>query len=235
MIKFRNINFKKMAVIALVGITLITTGCSNNTKEVVNNNTYTNVVETIYEEKTQEDEILEEVIDEKGSNITTMSNEEKDAYVLSYFEKAETKIDQILNSETTQNIKQESKEIFVNMVDFLFYEGELNGITYNELSDNTKIKILEISSRIDTKIENKVPGYKDTIKDAAGKTYSYVSEKLIDGKEIIENKIIEEIGYDKYNEIINNTKSGYDEVKTYTKDAYTKGKEKLKSWYEGWR
>lgn len=236
MIKFKNINFKKIAVIALVGITLMTTGCST-TKEVENTNTYTNVVQTIVEEEpiTNKDEVLEEVINEKGSNVETMSAEEREAYILSYFEKAESKIDQILNSETTQNIKQESKEIFVNIVDFLFYEGEINGITYNELSDSTKVKVLDITSRIDSKIETKVPGYKDTIKDAAGKTYSYVSEKVIDGKEIIENKIIEQIGAEKYNEIINNTKSNYDDAKVYTKDLYTKGKDKLKKWYEGWK
>ena len=239
MIKFRKINIKKLAAITIVGVVLITTGCSSKTASVEMNEQKTNAVyeEVIYDnmlevnvDNKENDEVLQ-----KEEDVVFTSNEQKEEYIVDYFENAENKIDQILQSDSVKTIKTESKEVFVTLVDFLFYNGEIKGITYNELSDETKIKLLEITNNVDTKIEAKVPGYKDTIKDSAGKTYKYVSEKITDGKDYLEQKIISEIGEEKYNNIINDVKTGTDNAINYSKDIYETSKQKLKKWYEGWK
>lgn len=242
MIKFKKINIKKIATITLVGIVLMTTGCSTKTSSVEMQEQKANAVyeEVIYDNNDTINQ--EEVITNENENIVTQeenivftSNEQKEEYIVDYFQKAETKIDQILASESVSTIKSESKEIFVTLVDFLFYDGEIKGVTYDELSDETKVKLLEIANNIDTKIEARIPGYKETIKDGAGKTYSYVSEKIIDGKNLLEQKIIAEIGEEKYNDIINDVKTGTNNAINYSKEVYETGKQKLKKWYEGWR
>lgn len=239
MIKFKKINIKKLAAITIVGVVLITTGCSSKTASVEMNEQKTNAVyeEVIYDnmqevnvDNKENDEVLQ-----KEEDVVFTSNEQKEEYIVDYFENAENKIDQILQSDSVKTIKTESKEVFVTLVDFLFYNGEIKGITYNELSDETKIKLLEIANNVDTKIEAKVPGYKDTIKDSAGKTYKYAREKISDGKDYLEQKIISEIGEEKYNNIINDVKTGTDNTINYSKDIYETSKQKLKKWYEGWK
>lgn len=242
MIKLKKINIKKIATITLVGIVLMTTGCSTKTASVEMQEQKANAVyeEVIYDNNDTINQ--EEVITNENKNIATQeenivftSNEQKEEYIVDYFQKAETKIDQILASESVSTIKSESKEIFVTLVDFLFYDGEIKGVTYDELSDETKVKLLEIANNIDTKIETRIPGYKETIKDGAGKTYSYVSEKIINGKNLLEQKIIAEIGEEEYNDIINDVKTGTNNAINYSKEVYETGKQKLKKWYEGWR
>lgn len=237
MIKFKKINVKKIAAVALVGVILMTTGCSSKTASVDMNETTTNAVyeEVIYDNMNQTVENDDIVVDESNDNVTFTSTEQKEEYIVDYFQKAEIKIDQILASESVQTIKTESKQIFVSLVDFLFYDGEIKGVTYDELSDETKLKLLEITNNIDTKIETKVPGYKETIKESAGKSYKYISEKISDGKDYLEQKIIDEIGEEKYNNIINDVKTGADNAVTYGKEIYETSKQKLKKWYEGWK
>jgi hypothetical protein len=237
MIKFKKINFKKLAAITIVGVVLITTGCSNKTSSVEINEKQTNTVyeEVIYDNMQEVTNDVEKENVPNEENIVFTSNEAKEEYIVDYFENAEKKIDQILKSDNVTTIKTESKEVFVTLVDFLFYDGEIKGITYDELSNDTKIKLLEITNNVDSKIETKVPGYKDTIKDSAGKSYKYVSEKISEGKNYLEQKIIDEIGEEKYNDIKNDVKTGTDNAITYSKDIYETGKQKLKKWYEGWK
>ena len=143
--------------------------------------------------------------------------------------------DEILESETVSNIKAKSKIIFVNLVDFVFYNGEIHGITFDELSDSAKNKVMEITLSMDSKIESKIPGYKEKIKDKSGKYIEYSLEKMKTIKDSVEQKLEEKIGQQEYNDMKEDLKERVNETKDITKDLYEKGKEKLKTWYEGWR
>ena len=83
-----------------------------------------------------------------------MSNDDK---VMSYFTNFSNEID------NSDSFKENIKEKFVTVVDFLFYDGVIGGVTFNELTTSTKLKILEVALKIDQKLEMKFPGYKESI------------------------------------------------------------------------
>ena len=72
------------------------------------------------------------------------------------------------NDET--NIDKGYKEI----VDFIFNDKKINGISFKELEEDVKIKILSIGVKIDSKIDELFPNYKDNINEK----YKNIKDKL---------------------------------------------------------
>lgn len=175
-----------------------------------------------------------------GTDIVVDSAASSDAKTIQYFEGAETKIDSMSNN--IDKVKTEGKALFVKLVDFIYYDTEINGVKFDDLTAEAKEKIIAIASSIDSKIESKVPGYKETVKDYAGKTYTYLSEKLKSGITYLDTKVAENVNPDTYADVKEETNSAIDTIKDsvstaidVSKDVLTSGKEKLKKWYEGWK
>ena len=59
--------------------------------------------------------------------------------------------------------------------------------------------------------------------------------KNLEVTDSIKSYIEEKIGQQEYNDMKEDLKERVNETKDITKDLYEKGKEKLKTWYEGWR
>ena len=151
-------------------------------------------------------------------------------------------IDNILNSETVANAKDKVKGAFVTIVDFLFYDSEINGITFDELTDAGKQKVLQIANTIDNKIENKFPNYKDTIADGAKAAFNKASELIKKGANNIKEFSKDKLGEDNYNaiidvkdEIVEYTKKAIDIIGDFGSNIFNKGKEYIKKWYENFR
>lgn len=79
--------------------------------------------------------------------------------------------------DNTYNVIATSKKDDSNMVDiikeklntisnFLFNGGTINGYTYDELTDEAKLKINKLTLSIDSKINEKFPNYKNKIKQS---------------------------------------------------------------------
>lgn len=177
---------------------------------------------------------------EVGSDIIIDNSAPIDNQAIEYFEKAEVKVDTMYDS--IDKVKKEGKALFVKLVDFVFYDTEINSIKFRDLTVATQEKLIAIVNSIDRKIESKIPGYKETVTDYAGKTYTYLSEKLKQGKTYIDTKITENVDPDKYAEVKEETSGALDTIKEsvskaidISKETLTTGKEKLKKWYEGWK
>lgn len=177
---------------------------------------------------------------EVGSDIIIDNSAPIDNQVIQYFETAEVKVDTMYDS--IDKVKTEGKALFVKLVDFVFYDTEINGIKFKDLTVATQEKLIAIVNRIDRKIESKIPGYKETVTDYAGKTYTYLSEKLRQGITYIDTKISKNVNQDKYAEVKEETSGALDTIKEsvskaidISKETLTTGKEKLKKWYEGWK
>lgn len=95
-------------------------------------------------EKSNTESSLEEEILKSNEN-------KKEENIISYFKST---------SETNDN---KLKKGFITVVDFIFYEKELNGYTFEELTTSTKLKILSIALTIDNKIEQNFPEYQQTL------------------------------------------------------------------------
>ena len=172
------------------------------------------------------------------SETITYSN--NDEVVVNSLESSLSKINNGDGSDSS--FADSAKGVFVSIVDFLFYDGEINGITFDELTDSGKQKVLEIASKVDSAIESKIPGYKETISSTASKAFNKASEIIKSGANNLNNFAREKLGEENYQSIID----AKDELVYYTKNAmsflgdvggkvFNSVKDKLDSWYQDFK
>lgn len=233
---------KKIIIISIVsGIALLLIGCLIGITYANNKN------EEVKEEiKEKEDNNKEEIkIDRKLND-----NENKDAIKNdNYNEKDNIVIDELNNTlknieESTQdeNFKDKASSTFISIVDFLFYDGTIKGISFDELTEKGKEKVLEISSKIDVKLEEKCPGYKEKISNSTSKAYQKASKIIKKGAKNINDFAKSALGDENYQAIID----AKDELVKYSKDAlnfvtgagskvFNETKDKLNEWYQNFK
>lgn len=233
---------KKIIIISIVsGIALLLIGCLIGI-------TYANKKNEEVKEKIKEkeDNNKEEIkIDRKLND-----NENKDAIKNdNYNEKDNIVIDELNNtlkniekSTRDENFKDKASSTFISIVDFLFYDGTIKGVTFDELTEKGKEKVLEIASKIDVKLEEKCPGYKETISNSTSKAYQKASEIIKKGAKNINDFAKSALGDENYQAIID----AKDELVKYSKESlnYVTGagskvfnntKEKLNEWYQNFK
>lgn len=142
-------------------------------------------------------------------------------------------VNRINNSEDENTLK----DGFVKTIDFLFYGGEINGVKFQDLKEETKLEIMKIAYSIDEKINTKFPDYKENITKETSRIYTEVKEKMsrlylktivsiCENNEELCKKAKE--GLKKFTGVISFT---YDELSGFTKEEFNK----LKEWYENYR
>lgn len=233
---------KKIIIISIVsGIALLLIGC---------------LIGITYANKKNE-EVKEEIKEKEDNNkeeikidIKLNDNENKDAIKNdNYNEKDNIVIDELNNTlknieESTQdeNFKDKASSTFISIVDFLFYDGTIKGISFDELTEKGKEKVLEISSKIDVKLEEKCPGYKEKISNSTSKAYQKASKIIKKGAKNINDFAKNALGDENYQAIID----AKDELVKYSKESlnYVTGagskvfnntKEKLNEWYQNFK
>ena len=213
--------------ILLINSNLVLTGCSNKNYD----NKNVQVIETTVSSD------VNVTIDSDDSAISEATYEEtnKDEIVLKYYQDEETKIKRLLNS-NDKDMKQKVSEKVVTLVDFLFYDGEIKGITRTDISDETKNKLMNIIEKVDTKIEKRFPDYKEKISDKTSDALNFIKEKGTNGIHKLDDYLNQKVdNYDEFkdvaNSIISNTKDDFNEVKDLAKPGFSK----VKDYYENWR
>ena len=140
------------------------------------------------------------------------------------------------------DFKTKAKGTFIAIVDFLFYDGEINGVKFSELTEAGKQEVLKLANKIDVSIENKIPGYKESISNTTSKAFNRASEIISDGSKDLNLFAQEKLGEDNYNSII----AAKDELVYYTKKAisfignvgsnlFNSAKDKLNNWYQNFK
>lgn len=239
---------KKIIIISIVsGIALLLIGCLIGI-------TYANKKnEEVKEEiKEKEDNNKEEIkIDRKlnDNENKDISNNKDTIKNDSYNEKDNIVIDELNNtlnniekSTRDENFKDKASSTFISIVDFLFYDGTIKGVTFDELTEKGKEKVLEIASKIDVKLEEKCPGYKEKISNSTSKAYQKASEIIKNGAKNINDFAKNALGDENYQAIID----AKDELVKYSKESlnYVTGagskvfnntKEKLNEWYQNFK
>ncbi len=166
----------------------------------------------------------------QSTQTTTEENYSEDD-VVNYFNDLDNNL--TTYSDNDETLKSKIKTNFVKCIDFIFYGKEIGGKTFAELSNSAKIKILKIAFSIDSKIDSKIPGYKDTISSA----YHNIKSKLVEKYLETTTKICESD-----QELCKNAKAGFQDLKTnfgitwdIIKSIAGECSTKLKNWYEIWR
>ena len=170
----------------------------------------------------------------KTTTTQVVNNEDKDQIILKYLENEKLASEQGGNDLT---FKEKAKNGFVTIVDFIFYEGTIKGITFKELKNSTKAKVIYYALLIDNGIDSKFPGYKDTLstkyKDVKGKLVAEfldIKYEMCSRSEDGCKQASDDLNLLKYS--LNLT---WDVVKSffgYVKDLTVP---KIKSWYESFR
>lgn len=227
-------NMKKVIII-LIALSIITGCTSENIKNNLTENSKTKNVQTEEIIKVEPEVPTKESLEEETSTTN-------DITIINYINDVEKEVTSLTNDENSTSTKEKLKNTFITLTDFIFYNGTINGITFNELSSSAQEKVLEIYTNIDRKIESYYPNYKETIKTTSQNIYTNVIEKANSIKE----KYKEKVGEDSYNntkeiieEDLNRLKETInptvDYVKENSKNIYDSVKEKADNWYQNYK
>lgn len=207
-----------LIIIIILLIILVLPKNENSTKS--NNGTKTKEVE-----KVETEEAKDKSSSTLFTDITDASNEEE---VVSYIEEVEQKVMtyvQSSNDQSDSSIRETLEDTFITLTDFIFYDGTIKGVTFDELTDLAKEKILTLYEEMDSAIEKHFPNYKENISSTAERGYTTVVSKAKELKDSIVSKYKETVGEDTYNNVV----STFEEDKNNFQDAYSpyveKGKE----------
>lgn len=208
---------------------------TNNTSGTNNNNNNANKLE---ENKAEEIDKSDKV--DTSKETVTLSN--KDKIVINELNSLEQNTEKLLNDKKDESILDKAKGVFITLVDFCFYDGKIKGITFNELTDAGKEKVLKIVNRIDEKIDLKFPGYKDKISTKTKSAFNKASELIKKGANNIKDFAYEKLGEKDYqamieekDELVKYTKNAWNLVKNFSTSIWEKTTSKIKEWYENFR
>lgn len=166
-----------------------------------------------------------------SNNSTSNSIVYTENDVISYFKNEENGISTYQESVT---FKEKAKNTFVTIVDFIFYDKEVKGHTFKELSNSAKLQVIKVALSIDSKIEEYFPDYKETIKTK----YDNLKGKLASLYLEATASLCDSVGIDICNqakEDFNTMKNSFGFTWDLVKELAVNGKNKVKDFYESWR
>ena len=220
----RNILIVSITILlSIIGVSFfIIKGKHNELKKLETNSSEKNNTNNNEDDKRKQEK-------EENDNDSTNADKIYEEEVIDYFEDNYN----VINN-NWEDVKDKAKEYFITIVDFIFYGGEIKGYTFSDLSTNTKLKIISVALKIDSKIEEHVPGYKDNISSNGSKIYNNVKEKLVTLYLDISTEICRKHENDCntakeiFKDIKDNCRIGWD----FVKKLVSSGTSKLKEWYE---
>ena len=212
---------KRLFIMVLIS-TIIFTGCTKPTSEVKVTDKYEyNLIE-------------EKVISSDEEFVTYINNVEQEVTTITEKE------------EVTAEDQKVLENTFITLTDFIFYDGEINGVTFDELTDSAKEKVLDLYDKIDTKIESVFPNYKENIASTSKDVYANLKKEITELKDKIKDKYIDEYGQDKYDNLENaynesketlkdSAQSTYETLKDVSTEFYENTKNKAENWYKNYK
>ena len=134
------------------------------------------------------------------------------------------------NANNTDSLKEQAKQYFISIVDFIFYEKEINGYTFNKLTNYGKIKVISVALKLDGVINNKFPGYKlelaSKYKNIKNKLVTFYLELASDF--CLNNDEVCEVAKNDFQLL----KNSLDITWTFVINAATASKKEIQAWYE---
>lgn len=239
-------NKRKMMIAYLSLASTLLAGCNSNNNINQNTTEYTNKTtsevtteimtteastqmteEITTTENTTEEKTTENTTEEMTTEEITTESKSVDDEIIDNINDDKNKIELYVTKEDYENVKKYGREFFIKMVDFIFYDKDINGIKFSDLKEETKEEVYNTFCDIDALIMTFSPDYKENIgekyevvKDFTSKTYYNALDKI--------REAIGDEKYDKVKEIKDNTKEKI-------KDGTDNAKEYIKKKYENWR
>ena len=227
-------------------IALLTSGvvgyslCGCSRRESINNDSITTSVSSTMTSTTSTSVVSTTVLTEVVTEPIVVDNiSSYDEVVLSHFENIGTDISDSIDS---SDFLEKGKKYFIYCVDFLFFNGEINGLRFSDLSEKAKQQLLNDIIFVDDLICSKFPTYKENISEGSSKAYDKASEIIRSGSTNMSDYSREKLGEDNYNKIkeykdlfVEQTGQDWEQFKDIVGSGYDKGKAKVKDWYENYK
>ena len=217
--KFQNLSLHLKQIAATLAVGFVLVGCSKENENLsVSNSSQINSTSTISSTPSST----------APSNLEPENQEETlDTEEFDYFDQAKKEIKELIESEQVEQAKEKGKEYFITGVDFIFYDKEMNGVTFDDLTEEGKKVTLENLETIDGWIMEIAPDYKDKIGEKYQVVKDFVSTTYYDVLESIK----ESLGEENYSAIQEKKNEIKDSI-TSTKD---KALEKVSEWYQNFK
>ena len=217
--KFQNLSLHLKQIAATLAVGFVLVGCSKENENLsVSSSSQINSTSTISSTPSST----------ASSNLEQENQEETlDTEEFDYFDQAKKEIKELIESEQVEQAKEKGKEYFITGVDFIFYDKEMNGVTFDDLTEEGKKVTLENLETIDGWIMEIAPDYKDKISEKYQVVKDFVSTTYYDVLESIKESLDEE-NYSAIQEKKNEIKDSI----TSTKD---KALEKVSEWYQNFK
>ena len=140
----------------------------------------------------------------------------------------------IKNNIDKEEIKAKSKEYFITLVDFIFYDGTIGDVKFIDLKASTKAKVIYYTLLIDSKIDEKIPGYKEKLEEKYADIKAKLVAKYLDFITTVceDNKENCDLVKKDFNELKNVLNITWDFLKSVFKYCYDHSVPKIVEWYE---
>ena len=204
---------------------------NKNVKEVEKKKEETNTKEEKEEVVETKQEVKEEPVVNTNTTTTNTNQvveEKSEANLLSYFENESNMFD---TKDTS--ITDKLKASFTSIIDFIFYDKEIKGYTFKELTNTAKLKVISIALTIDHKIDSYFPNYKDKIKEGYNNIKASLAAKYLEVTASFCTKDPETCK--QAQEDFEAMKKSFGLTGSKISEAAKKAGSKVKELYEGWR
>lgn len=217
--KFQNLSLHLKQIAATLAVGFVLVGCSKENENLsVSSSSQINSTSTISSTPSST----------APSNLEQENQEETlDTEEFDYFDQAKKEIKELIESEQVEQAKEKGKEYFITGVDFIFYDKEINGVTFDDLTEEGKKVTLENLETIDGWIMEIAPDYKDKISEKYQVVKDFVSTTYYDVLESIK----ESLGEENYSAI----REKKNEIKESITNPKDKVLEKVSDWYQNFK
>lgn len=217
--KFQNLSLHLKQIAATLAVGFVLVGCSKENENLsVSSSSQINSTSTISSTPSST----------APSNLEPENQEETlDTEEFDYFNQAKKEIKELIESEQVEQAKEKGKEYFITGVDFIFYDKEMNGVTFDDLTEEGKKVTLENLETIDGWIMEIAPDYKDKISEKYQVVKDFVSTTYYDVLESIK----ESLGEENYSAI----REKKNEIKESITNPKDKVLEKVSDWYQNFK
>lgn len=162
-------------------------------------------------------------VSKNGTTATKKKNiKNADENVVAYFNNE-------VNTADTKS-KGTLKNAFIKVVDFIFYDKDINGYYFKDLTASAKLKVIGLALKLDNIIDSHFPGYKDELSSSYNKAKDNLITLYLNltSEFCKNNDSICESAKNDFSLLKESLNLSWDVIKNLAKS----GTNKLKEWYE---
>ena len=140
-------------------------------------------------------EDIEDIVDADGKDEYNNA----DRKISEHFSDAKEKLKKYAESEDYATLKREAKKMFVEGIDFLFFDGEIDGFTREQMTEQGKKDIMNTIEGTGLFLDEYFPGFSDSFGQKYSSAKEFLGEKYVNALD----KIKGWIGEDTYEGVSN--------------------------------